>query len=215
MSVNVPRNNRVLEIVAEQKLIDGLVKNAASITAFLINGVNVPRQDMVTTLQGRIDKAKQVDITRAEWLSAIAAHVKTREDTKTFVSGLRQALLVAFGGQVNTLADFGLTRRKTVIPDSAHAGRGCSQGQGHSNRPLHYGQEPEGRHPRRTSCVHRRPGHSGIDGVDRAGGPGTCTGQSAGTRADRSVGKRAGRFTGPRAGGSGARGDHALGVIPA
>jgi hypothetical protein len=119
MGRNTPKENRNDEITADQTLIDGLNRNAASIPSIVIGGASVTTNDIVATLQSRVDTARAASSARATWLAAVQADRAERDKTKTFVSGLRQALLVAFVGQVDTLAQFGLTPRKphVVSPD--------------------------------------------------------------------------------------------------
>ena len=115
MGINTPKKNRTDETAADQLLIDGLTKNASTIQSIVIGGVSATTKDIVATLQSRIDSARAVSSARASWLAAVQADRAERDKTKTYVSGLRQALLVAFVGQVDTLAEFGLTGRKTAV----------------------------------------------------------------------------------------------------
>jgi hypothetical protein len=115
MGSNTPNQNRIDEITADQKLIDGLNKHATTITSIVIGGAAATTKDIVATLQSRIDSAKAASSTRATWLAAVQAYQAERVKTRTYVSGLRQSLLVAFAGQVDTLADFGLTPRKPRV----------------------------------------------------------------------------------------------------
>ena len=69
----------------------------------------------MTTVQSRIDSAKTVLSTRATWLAAIQADRALQDKRKPLVAGLKQALLVAFAGQIDALADFGLTPRKVHV----------------------------------------------------------------------------------------------------
>jgi hypothetical protein len=112
MGKNTPVKNRIQQTASVQKLMDGLNKNAATVPSFLIDGVAVTRADIVTKLQGLLDATKGVETTRANWQNAVVANTKLWSDDAPFLSGLRQALLVAYRSQVNTLADFGLTGRK-------------------------------------------------------------------------------------------------------
>jgi hypothetical protein len=115
MASNTPKKNRTDQTTAEQSLIGGLNKHATSIPSIVIGGASVTTKDIVATLQSRIDTAKAAQSTRATWQTAVQADRAERDKTKTFVSGLKQALLVAFAGQVDTLADFGLTGRKVRV----------------------------------------------------------------------------------------------------
>ena len=112
MGTNTPKNNRKDETAAWQHLIDGLNKHASTITSIVIAGASMTTKDIIGSLQSRIDSAKAAQSTRATWQAAVQADRDDRDKTKTFVSGLKQALLVAFVGQIDTLADFGLTGRK-------------------------------------------------------------------------------------------------------
>src|SRR5262249_11740576 len=51
--------------------------------------------------------------TRATWRATVQSDRDERTKSRAFVSGLRQALHVAFGASIDTLADFGLKPRKT------------------------------------------------------------------------------------------------------
>jgi hypothetical protein len=115
MGNNTPNNKRSDEIAADQKLIDGLTKHAATLTSLFIGGVAVANKDIITTVQPRIDTATAAESTRASWQMAVQASRAERAETKAFVSGLRQALLVAYAGQIDVLADFGLTPRKPRV----------------------------------------------------------------------------------------------------
>ena len=77
----------------------------------VINGAPRTTQDIVGTLQSRVDSAKEVLAAKATWQAAIQKDQALRDTTKTLVSGVRQCLLVAFADQLDTLADFGLTPR--------------------------------------------------------------------------------------------------------
>jgi hypothetical protein len=111
---NTPKKNRLDETAADQKLVDGLNKNGGAIPAIVIGGTSVTNKDIVTTLQARIDAANNVLSTRAIWQAAVVADRAERDKTKTFVSGVKQSLLVAFAGRIDTLADFGLVPRKVT-----------------------------------------------------------------------------------------------------
>jgi hypothetical protein len=112
---NTPKKNRTDETAADQKLIDGLTKHATTITFLVIGGVTMATKDIISTLQARITASQNAESTRATWQAAVVTDHAERTKTKTFASGLRQALIVAFTGQVDTLADFGLTTRKAVV----------------------------------------------------------------------------------------------------
>ncbi len=111
MGSNTPKRNRSDQTTAERALISGLVQHATAIPSMVLSGAFQTTTDLVATLQARVDSAQAVHSTRAAWLAALQAEQDERERTRTYVAGLRQALIAAFGEQVDTLADFGLTAR--------------------------------------------------------------------------------------------------------
>lgn len=115
MGTNVPKPNRNSEAAAEQKLIDGLNKHAQAIQSIMIAGVSMTTKDVIAHLQARIDTADAVETARATWQNTVKTDKADRAKAKTFVSAVRQAILVAFAGSIDTLADFGLTPRKQVV----------------------------------------------------------------------------------------------------
>ena len=115
MGINTPKRNRIDQTTAEQTLLDGLDKHAAEIPSMVISGAMLTTKDMVATLQSRINAAKTTLSSRATWQTSIRTEQTLRDTTKTFVSGLKQGLLVAFAGQLDTLADFGLTERAVHV----------------------------------------------------------------------------------------------------
>jgi hypothetical protein len=115
MGNNTPKKNRIDQTAAEQALIDGFNKHAAAIPSMVISGATQTTKDIVATLQSRIDSARAALSTRATWQTAIRTDRTLRDTTKTYVSGVKQGLLVAFAGQLDTLADFGLTARSAAV----------------------------------------------------------------------------------------------------
>jgi len=111
MGSNTPKTNRIDNLTADQSLIDGFTKNATRLANLTILGATQPTKDIVATLQPRIHSAKAVLTTRATWQVAVQADQAVRDRTKTFVSVVKQALLAAFAGELDTLAEFGLTAR--------------------------------------------------------------------------------------------------------
>jgi hypothetical protein len=105
--------NRTQHQDADQKLIDGLNKHAQTIPSLMIGGTSYKTADIIGILQARIAVAKTPVLSRASWQTDVKADRDERAKTKAFVSGLRQALQVAFAGAIDTLADFGLKPRKT------------------------------------------------------------------------------------------------------
>jgi hypothetical protein len=110
--MSTKKTNRSEQQSADQKLIDGLTKHAATIPFLVVGGASHPTADIINAVQARLATATAALSTRATWLNAVKADADERSKTKVFVSGVRQALQVAFAGSIDTLADFGLTPRK-------------------------------------------------------------------------------------------------------
>jgi hypothetical protein len=115
MASNTPKENRTSEMAADQKMIDGLTKHAAALPSFLIAGVPTTTTDIIAKLQARIAAEKAVPPARATWQATVQQARSQIAATKSVVSAVKQALLAAFQGQVETLADFGLTPRKVRV----------------------------------------------------------------------------------------------------
>jgi len=107
--------NQTTLTAADQKLIDGLTKHALTIASMVIAGQTMATKDIIAEIQTSITAANAVQTARATWQAAVAANKATRAKNKAFLSGVRQALLVAFAGQVDALADFGLKPRKVAV----------------------------------------------------------------------------------------------------
>jgi hypothetical protein len=110
--MNSKITNRTSQESADQKLIDGFTKHNATLATLVIGGTSYKTTDVITIVQGLVNSAKAVVSTRATWQTAVAADKAERAKQKTFMSGVRQSLLVAYGGSLDVLADFGLAPHK-------------------------------------------------------------------------------------------------------
>jgi hypothetical protein len=115
MATTADATNRPRQQADEQKMIDGFNKHGQTINTLLVRGTTYKPADIVIILQARLATAKAVDSARSTWQAAVAADRDERAKTKTFVSGIRQALLVAFADSIDVLADFGLSPRKKAV----------------------------------------------------------------------------------------------------
>ncbi len=116
MNTKIANANRISRNAADQHLVDGLTKRKHDLTSFMIGGTSHTLDDILIVLQARIAAANLTHSTRATWQSAVKADRDERAKTKTFVSGLRQTLKVAFDGSIDALSDFGLSARKLHVP---------------------------------------------------------------------------------------------------
>jgi hypothetical protein len=107
---NINRNNQQ---ISNQKLIVGLQKHEQSLPSLVIGGTSYKTSDVISVVQTLVNSAQTVVSSRATWQASIVADDNAQAKNKTFMSGLRQSLLVAFGGSVDVLADFGMTPHKT------------------------------------------------------------------------------------------------------
>ena len=115
MTIN-RKNNHATQTAADQSLIDGFTKHAATLITMLVGGSTVKTSDLVTVLQARIAAIKLALTTKATFMAAVAAAHAEIANTAALVSGARQALKIAFAGQIETLGDFGLKPRKAPTP---------------------------------------------------------------------------------------------------
>jgi hypothetical protein len=100
--------NRTKVQNADQKMVDGLTKHKAVITALAIGGRMLTPDDVIATFQARIDASNEALTTKASATAAVLAERAERARTKRFVSSARQVVRSMFGESVDLLADFGL-----------------------------------------------------------------------------------------------------------
>jgi hypothetical protein len=118
MSTKVKKNHAT-QMAADQSMIDGLTKHAATLVTLLVAGSTVKTSDLVTLLQARIAAVKAAIAAKAALMTAVAAMNAELVKTAAQVSGARQALKVAFAGQADQLGDFGLEPPKVRTPLTA------------------------------------------------------------------------------------------------
>jgi hypothetical protein len=114
-SPNANPLSQAKKIASLQKLITGLTKHDPTLTPLIIGGKTYKTADLITTLQSLVNAANAVVTTRASWQNAVKANHDQQAQTKGLVSGLRQALLVAFAGSIDNLSDFGLVPHKAPV----------------------------------------------------------------------------------------------------
>jgi hypothetical protein len=120
MASNTPKKSRSSEAAALQRLSNGLGIHSQTLPHAVIGGVTMATADLQSRLQVRIEQGKAVEVARAAWQNAVKTDRQARTQAKTFVSSLKQTVLAAFVGQIDALADFGLSPRKAVVvsPDT-------------------------------------------------------------------------------------------------
>jgi hypothetical protein len=113
------KDNQATQMAADQSLIDGFTKHAATLVTLLVAGSTVKTSDLVAALQARIMAIKLAIAAKAAAMVAVATMRAELAKTATLVSGSRQALKAAFAGQADQLGDFGLQVPKVRTPLTA------------------------------------------------------------------------------------------------
>jgi hypothetical protein len=108
--------NRNEQMTVDQKLIAGLQKHQQSVPSLVIGGTSYKTADVITGIQTLVDSGQAVVSSRATWQANVASDKALRAKNKTFMSGVRQSVLVAYGNSIDVLSDFGLTPRKKPAP---------------------------------------------------------------------------------------------------
>jgi hypothetical protein len=115
----MPNTNRVNQVAADQRLADGLTKNAGSLGTFGYGGKQLKPADVVLVLQGRISAAQAATAAKAG-LNAAATTAKTEiTSTRGLIKTVKQALRALYAGDITTLATFGLAPDKVPAPKPA------------------------------------------------------------------------------------------------
>ncbi|MGH7436607.1 MAG: hypothetical protein ACRENE_13115 [Polyangiaceae bacterium] len=116
MASNTPKKgNRPMALLGNEKLVEGFTKHANEIPQLLIAGTAMKLADITAKVQARIAIAEAVATTHAPWQAAVKADKDATSEYREFFTALRQALLSAYAGKVDALADFGLTARKPPV----------------------------------------------------------------------------------------------------
>jgi len=100
----------------DQHLIDGLDDLKTKLASLLLVGAVVPTNDLVATLQSRIDARKTTESTRATWQTTVKAERDLEDKTKTVRLRLEAESPRGPAGDIDTLAKFGLTPRRQHVP---------------------------------------------------------------------------------------------------
>ena len=110
---------RATQQTADQSMIDGLTKNAATIGSLLIAGKTYTVAQAIALVQTALTASKTVVINHTALEASLQAETAVRTQNKPFYDGLTQTLQAMFAGQVTTLGDFGLTGRKVPVVSPA------------------------------------------------------------------------------------------------
>src|SRR5579862_1433969 len=97
---------KTTQVNADQALIAGLQKHFGSSAGLLVAGQNHPIADLVATLTGRVGAISAATAAETSWKALLAKAHAELDATTQLVAALRQAILAAFDGQPDVLADF-------------------------------------------------------------------------------------------------------------
>ena len=106
---------RITQQTADQALIDGLIKHAATIGSLLIAARPFTVAQAIALVQTALTASKTVAVNHTALEASLQAETAVRTQNKSFFDGLTQTLLAMFAGQVDTLGDFGLKARKVPV----------------------------------------------------------------------------------------------------
>ena len=112
---NVIGPSRIKQEAALQSMITGLTQHQQQLPSIVIAGKTYSNADLIEILEARLAALKAADTTRAAWRYAVQQDYAQRADTSVLLSGARQAVQVAFSGQIDSLATFGLVGRKKAV----------------------------------------------------------------------------------------------------
>ena len=110
------RTNNGKQQASDQQMIDGFTKHAATLVTLLVSGNTVKTADLIAVFQARIKAIANAVAAYVAYQAAVKAAHDELSSTAALVSGSRQAIKVAFAGQIEALADFGLKPRKSPTP---------------------------------------------------------------------------------------------------
>ena len=105
-------NNQTLQLAADQKLIDGLVKHASDIPSLVLGTKTVTNAELVSGIQQLIALTKASASARVALSTAVASSKAARLAQRPILQDLKLTLQARFSTDKTTLADFGLTPRK-------------------------------------------------------------------------------------------------------
>jgi hypothetical protein len=84
-----------------------------------IGGQKMLNADVVKRLQDLVASGNLVRSTRAAWQAAVKADKELRANNLQFADDVKQTLRAMFSGDIETLADFGLTGKRKPAPKPA------------------------------------------------------------------------------------------------
>jgi hypothetical protein len=113
MSKNRSRTDK---LAADQNLIDGIQKHAATLPPTLtVGSQTVTQQEMVTTLQGRVATGKAVIQADSARTAAVKADRDKRSATQPQVGAFERLIIAMYLESPDILADYGLVAPKVPV----------------------------------------------------------------------------------------------------
>jgi hypothetical protein len=94
-------------------LVSGINTQLTDVTTFVFQDAQVPKTQVVSRLQARIDAAEKTKAARLAFHAAVAAEAQTVADTTPLVADLKAFLQSRYGKTSPKLQTFGITQAKT------------------------------------------------------------------------------------------------------
>jgi hypothetical protein len=106
------KTNRVQQLAAEQKLIDGTKQYLSQTSSLTVGSRNVTPADIVQVFEGRIAKGKAAVAAADARAAAVKADRDERKNSATFVNAYKRIIIGMFLQSPDTLGVFGLKAPK-------------------------------------------------------------------------------------------------------
>src|ERR1700733_15380127 len=110
--------SKTQQLSDDTALIAGILKHLPS-TTFTVQSASQTTAQVVTVIQGRVDKAQAVVDARHALHTAILANDAEQAATTPYVSNVRQGVVAMFANSPSILTDFNLVARKPPAPLTA------------------------------------------------------------------------------------------------
>jgi peptidoglycan hydrolase CwlO-like protein len=112
-------NSRTNRLVSSTALLAGFNKHVPATQSIMIAGTTYTHTMLEQALQDIVNADTAVVTTRAAWQNAVKADKEKLTQEHPFLVAFRQTMVAMFGTDIATLADFGLSQRKTPVVSPA------------------------------------------------------------------------------------------------
>jgi hypothetical protein len=108
-------------------LVNGINTQLTDVTTFTFREMQIPKTQVVSRLQARIDAAEKTKAARIAFHNAVVAEAQTVADTTPLVADLKTFLQSRYGKASSKLQTFGITQAKTPQKSVAAKGVGVAK----------------------------------------------------------------------------------------